>query len=180
MDLNNFLILSTTLTNLVALYPIYKLYKSKYLYGAILITLSMTASIFHHISLTSETNQIKGLILTEYSNELLFVDKLFAYSAGFYGIYLFSYSFKLHKLSKLIFLVSIPVSAFVLLKLSGIIIPVGSDIKHISDTEKMFDAICEILFDTIFSNNTKLILFIIFHNIWHILAFYSLAKVIPY
>lgn len=180
MDLNIILILSTTLTNLVALYPIYKLYNSNRIHGTILITLSMTTSIFHHISLTSETNQITGLMFNEYSNELLFIDKLFAYSAGFYGVYLFSQSFKLHKLSKLILLVSIPTIAIILLKLGGIIIPLGSDAKKINDTEKMFNTICEILFNMTFSNDTKLILFIIFHNIWHILAFYSLAKVIPY
>lgn len=165
--MNSILIISTTLTNLAALYPIYKLYSANRIYGVIITSLSMLASMLHHIALTSETKKVKGFILTKYSEKFLFFDRLFASNDILYGIYLLSHNFNSNKLI-------VPFLATLCMLLSEFVLPFNKKTKQI------YNNLCVYLFGRKISHTTNLIIHTVLHNIWHVAAFYSLADVIPH
>lgn len=139
----------TTLSNLEAMYPISELMTKEYYVGATIITLSMIASLLHHISYTSKKLEIKGLYFSKYSEVFLNYDKILAFLVVLYSSYLFSLDPDISKLY-------LPFVGFICLMISSSILTINR-----------------------ISYRIKLIIFFIFHNAWHIIGFYSVTQMIP-
>lgn len=181
MNLNGAVIWSTTLTNLTALYPIYGLLAIGYYFGVFIVTLSMLASSIHHISHTSLSRGVKGLYFGKYSAIFLRADILCAVATIIYAVNLF---FMDPVVSKLY----VPIGGFICLIISVSILP-DTEISNayapviilIPGVNRIISIYCEItkvMYGRL-SHRTKLIIFAITHNIWHITGFYGVACMIP-
>lgn len=108
----------------------------------------MVTSSLHHISYTSKKLEIRGLYFSQYSEVFLYYDKIFASILILYSSYLFYLN---PDISKLYF----PLIGFICLMIS----------VSVLTTNKI-------------NYGAKLIIFLIFHNAWHIIGFYSVAQMI--
>lgn len=76
-----------TSSNVFGVLPVYSLIKTQRYYGALLTSSAVIASIFMHA--TETKHNLPGLLLKEYSNLFLNIDRVIAYATGLYGLYLF-------------------------------------------------------------------------------------------
>lgn len=88
--------LLVTLSNLAGLLPIYAALKKEDLFGLIIMTVTVMASIMMHLSETKHS--LPGLLFVSHSDLFLNIDRITAILASLYGVYLF---FKNQKVSVL-------------------------------------------------------------------------------
>jgi hypothetical protein len=86
-NLETFTLASVTLTNLLAVPAIFKLWKCGRIFGSLLTATSFSASVLMHI--TETKHNLPGLCWSSYSNIFLNIDRVFAGLTGLYGCYLY-------------------------------------------------------------------------------------------
>lgn len=110
LTLEKFTLVTVTLSNVFGLIPIVSLYDTKRYYGTMLVTSACLASVFMHA--TETKHNLDGLLLKQYSNTFLNIDRVLAIMTGLYGLWLF-YTNPNKNICQIIFPVIGAISSFI-------------------------------------------------------------------